>query len=137
MNRTNWKDKDFTMRELCEEMPEIVIFETTENAKEGYQDIQRIFDRAYERVCSSGTDLSQEELSFYLLALALTAPKIDEEVFDHKMNLVTQYRVVLKKNLSVFESWDNDSVMRVKKSIRIACGSRMLLKEKYERYIGE
>ncbi len=137
MNRTNWKDKDFTMRELCEEMPEIVIFETTENAKEGYQDIQRIFDRAYERVCSSGTDLSQEELSFYLLALALTAPKIDEEVFDHKMNLVTQYRAVLKKNLPVFESWDNDSVMRVKKSIRIACESRMLLKEKYERYIGE
>ena len=75
--------------------------------------------------------------SFYLLALARTAAEIDEEVFDHKMNLVMQYRKVLKKNLSVFESWDPDSVKRIKESIRIACENRMLLREKYEDYIGE
>ena len=53
------------------------------------------------------------------------------------MNLVMQYRKVLKKNLSVFESWDPDSVKRIKESIRIACENRMLLREKYEDYIGE
>ncbi len=135
MIRTKFKDQDFTMKELCEEMPKIAIFETTENAKEGYQDIQMIFDRAYERVCASDTELSHEELSYYLLALAGTAPHIDEEVFDHKMNLVTQYRTVLKKNLSAFESWDQDSVSRVRKSIKIACENGILLKEKYEKYI--
>lgn len=77
------------------------------------------------------------ELSFYLLALARTAAEIDEEVFDHKMNLVMQYRKVLKKNLSAFEGWDPDSVKRVKESIRLACENRMLLREKYEDYIGE
>ena len=137
MNRTIFKDQEFTMRELCEEMPKIAIFETTENAKEGYQDIQLFFDRAYERVSASGTELSHEELSFYLLALAGTAPQIDDEVFDHKMNLVTQYRTVLKNNISVFEGWDKDSVRRVRESIKIACESGMLLKEKYEKYIEE
>lgn len=77
------------------------------------------------------------ELSFYLLALARTAAEIDEEVFDHKMNLVMQYRKVLKKNLSAFEGWDPDSVKRVKESIRLACENRVLLREKYEDYIGE
>ena len=108
MKRTDWKDKEFTMMELCEEMPEIAAFETAENAKEGYQDIQKIFAQAYEKVCAPHSDISHEELSFYLLALARTAPEIDEEVFDHKMNLVTQYRKVLKKNLSAFEGWDQD-----------------------------
>lgn len=137
MKRTDWKDKEFTMVELCEEMPEIVAFETAENAKEGYQDIQRIFAQAYEKVCAPHSEISPEDLSFYLLALARTAPEIDEEVFDHKMNLVTQYRKVLKKNLSAFESWNPDSVGRVKESIRIACENRMLLREKYEAYIEE
>ena len=137
MNGTDWKNKEFTMKELCENMPEIVAYETLEHAKEGYQDIQKIFAQAYEKVCASHSDISPEDLSFYLLALARTAPKIDEEVFDHKMNLVTQYRKVLKKNLSAFESWDPDSVKRVKESIRIACENRMLLREKYEDYIRE
>lgn len=137
MKRTDWKDKEFTMVKLCEEMPEIVAFETAENAKEGYQDIQRIFAQAYEKVCAPHSEISHEDLSFYLLALARTAPEIDEEVFDHKMNLVTQYRKVLKKNLSAFKSWDPDSVKRVKESIRIACENRMLLREKYEAYIEE
>lgn len=137
MNGTDWKNKEFTMKELCADMPEIVAYETLEHAKEGYQDIQRIFAQAYEKVCAPHSDISPEDLSFYLLALARTAPKIDEEVFDHKMNLVTQYRKVLKKNLSAFESWDPDSVKRVKESIRIACENRMLLREKYEDYIRE
>lgn len=137
MNGTDWKNKEFTMKELCENMPEIVAYETLEHAKEGYQDIQKIFAQAYEKVCAPHSDISPEDLSFYLLALARTAPKIDEEVFDHKMNLVTQYRKVLKKNLSAFESWDPDSVKRVKESIRIACENRMLLREKYEDYIRE
>lgn len=137
MKRTDWKDKEFTMMELCEEMPEIAAFETAENAKEGYQDIQKIFAQAYEKVCAPHLDISHEELSFYLLALARTAPEIDEEVFDHKMNLVTQYRKVLKKNLSAFEGWDQDSVKRVKESIKIACENRILLREKYEGYIEE
>lgn len=137
MNGTDWKNKEFTMKELCADMPEIVAYETLEHAKEGYQDIQRIFAQAYEKVCAPHSDISHEDLSFYLLALARTAPKIDEEVFDHKMNLVTQYRKVLKKNLSAFESWDTDSVKRVKESIRIACENRMLLREKYEDYIRE
>ncbi len=137
MKRTDWKDKEFTMMELCEEMPEIAAFETAENAKEGYQDIQKIFAQAYEKVCAPHSDISHEELSFYLLALARTAPEIDEEVFDHKMNLVTQYRKVLKKNLSAFEGWDQDSVKRVKESIKIACENRILLREKYEGYIEE
>ena len=128
MKRTDWKDKEFTMMELCEEMPEIAAFETAENAKEGYQDIQKIFAQAYEKVCAPHSDISHEELSFYLL---------DEEVFDHKMNLVTQYRKVLKKNLSAFEGWDQDSVKRVKESIKIACENRILLREKYEGYIEE
>ena len=137
MKRKDWKDKVFTMMELCEEMPEIAAFETAENAKEGYQDIQKIFAQAYEKVCAPHSDISHEELSFYLLALARTAPEIDEEVFDHKMNLVTQYRKVLKKNLSAFEGWDQDSVKRVKESIKIACENRILLREKYEGYIEE
>lgn len=137
MNGTDWKNKEFTMKELCADMPEIVAYETLEHAKEGYQDIQRIFAQAYKKVCAPHSDISHEDLSFYLLALARTAPKIDEEVFDHKMNLVTQYRKVLKKNLSAFESWDPDSVKRVKESIRIACENRMLLREKYEDYIRE
>lgn len=137
MNGTDWKNKEFTMKELCADMPEIVAYETLEHAKEGYQDIQRIFAQAYEKVCAPHSEISPEDLSFYLLALARTAPKIDEEVFDHKMNLVTQYRKVLKKNLSAFESWDPDSVKRVKESIRLACENRMLLREKYEDYIGE
>ena len=137
MKRTDWKDKEFTMMELCEEMPEIAAFETAENAKEGYQDIQKIFAQAYEKVCAPDSDISHEELSFYLLALARSAPEIDEEVFDHKMNLVTQYRKVLKKNLSAFEGWDQDSVKRVKESIKIACENRILLREKYEGYIEE
>ena len=137
MNGTDWKNKEFTMKELCADMPEIVAYETLEHAKEGYQDIQRIFAQAYEKVCAPHSDISHEDLSFYLLALARTAPKIDEEVFDHKMNLVTQYRKVLKKNLSAFESCDPDSVKRVKESIRIACENRMLLREKYEDYIRE
>ena len=103
MNGTDWKNKEFTMKELCADMPEIVAYETLEHAKEGYQDIQRIFAQAYEKVCAPHSDISHEDLSFYLLALARTAPEIDEEVFDHKMNLVTQYRKVLKKNLSAFE----------------------------------
>ena len=53
------------------------------------------------------------------------------------MNLVTQYRKVLKKNLSAFEGWDQDSVKRVKESIKIACENRILLREKYEGYIEE
>ena len=125
------------MKELCEEMPEIAAFETLENAKEGYQDIQLVFDQAYERVYDPEKEPSPEELSFYLLALAGTAPQIDEEVFDHRMNLVTQYRTVLKKNLSFFEAWDKDSVKRVRESIRIACENGMLLREKYEKYIEE
>lgn len=137
MNGTDWKNKEFTMKELCADMPEIVAYETLEHAKEGYQDIQKIFAQAYEKVCAPHSEISPEDLSFYLLALARTAPKIDEEVFDHKMNLVTQYRKVLKKNLSAFESWDPDSVKRVKESIRIACENRMLLREKYEDYIRE
>ena len=137
MKSTDWKDKEFTMMELCEEMPKIAAFETAENAKEGYQDIQRVFAQAYEKVCAHGTDLSHEELSFYLLALARTAPEIDEEVFDHKMNLITQYRKVLKKNLSAFEGWDPDSVKRVKESIKIACENKILLREKYKSYIEE
>ena len=137
MNGTDWKNKEFTMKELCENMPEIVAYETLEHAKEGYQDIQKIFAQAYEKVCASHSDISPEDLSFYLLALARKAPEIDEEVFDHKMNLVTQYRKVLKKNLSAFEGWNTDSVKRVKESIRIACENRMLLREKYEDYIGE
>ena len=92
MKGTDWKDKEFTMKELCAEMPEIAAYETQENAKEGYQDIQKIFAQAYEKVC---------------------AP------------------------LSAFESWDPDSVKRVKESIRIACENRMLLREKYEDYIEE
>lgn len=137
MKGTDWKDKEFTMKELCAEMPEIAAYETQENAKEGYQDIQKIFAQAYEKVCAPHSGISHEDLSFYLLALARTAPEIDEEVFDHKMNLVMQYRKVLKKNLSAFEGWDLDSVKRVKESIRIACENRMLLREKYEDYIGE
>lgn len=137
MKRTDWKDKEFTMVELCEEMPEIVAFETAENAKEGYQDIQRVFAQAYGKVCAPESGISHEDLSFYLLALARTASQIDEEVFDHKMNLITQYRKVLKKNLSEFEGWDPDSVGRVKESIRIACENRILLREKYEAYIEE
>lgn len=137
MNGTDWKNKEFTMKELCADMPEIVAYETLEHAKEGYQDIQRIFAQAYEKVCAPHSDISHEDLSFYLLALARTAQKIDEEVFDHKMNLVMQYRKVLKKNLSAFEGWDTDSVKRVKESIRLACENRMLLREKYEDYIGE
>ena len=137
MNGTDWKNKEFTMKELCADMPEIVAYETLEHAKEGYQDIQRIFAQAYEKVCAPHSEISHEDLSFYLLALARTAPEIDEEVFDHKMNLVTQYRKVLKKNLSAFEGWDPDSVKRVKESIRLACESRMLLREKYEDYIRE
>lgn len=137
MKSTDWKDKEFTMMELCEEMPKIAAFETAENAKEGYQDIQKIFAQAYEKVCAPQSEISPEDLSFYLLALARTAPQIDEEVFDHKMNLVTQYRKVLKKNLSAFEGWDPDSVKRVKESIKIACEQRILLREKYEGYIEE
>ena len=137
MNGTDWKNKEFTMKELCADMPEIVAYETLEHAKEGYQDIQRIFAQAYEKVCAPHSGISHEDLSLYLLALARTAPEIDEEVFDHKMNLVTQYRKVLKKNLSAFESWDPDSVGRVKESIRIACENRILLREKYEDYIRE
>lgn len=137
MNGTDWKNKEFTMKELCENMPEIVAYETLEHAKEGYQDIQKIFAQAYEKVCAPHSDISPEDLSFYLLALARTAPEIDEEVFDHKMNLVMQYRKVLKKNLSVFDGWDMDSVKRVKESIRIACENRILLREKYEDYIRE
>ena len=35
MNGTDWKNKEFTMKELCADMPEIVAYETLEHAKEG------------------------------------------------------------------------------------------------------
>ncbi len=137
----NWKskfgDSDFTMRQLCEEMPEIVDFETKDNAKEGYQDIQIIFNYAHDRADHMDMSMNSEELSWYLLSLAKTAPLIDEEVFDHRMNLISHYRQVLKKVLPFIDSWDRDAADRVRESIKLACDARILISEKYEDYFKE
>ena len=125
------------LRSLFTALPEIFRFETQENQKEHYQELQELLGEVAGQVAK--WDFSDPErasdLTGYLLMLAESIPEIDEEVFDHKMNLVREYRKTLKAFLAVYPALDGDSGQRLCESIRLACEHKVLLREKYEAYL--
>ena len=137
------------LRSLFANLPEVFRRETLENHKEHYQELQEllreIFRQMNERELSDEENL--EEISCYLLSLSKTIPEIDEEAFDHKMNVVKQYRQMLKAFLALYgdelagfgqagtPSDRAAAFEKVRESIRLAADSRALLREKYEQYL--
>ena len=161
------------LRSLFVNMPEVFRYETRFNEKEHYQELQEMLREAAGVVNAWDFADAQRfpDLTHYLLMLAQIVPEIDEEVFDHKMNVVKQYRSTLKALLQVpgiaekLEAFSKESPEdlpreeqslkaalktaitgqepqktledfdRLRESIRLACSSRVLLREKYERYL--
>ena len=77
---------------------------------------------------------TREDLSWYLLALTRTIPEVDEEVFDHRMNLVRQYRNTLKRVLPYYGKMRQEEQERIRESIRGACREKILIADKYTAY---
>ncbi len=134
--KREWGEPVQDLRSLCIRMPGIVRFETKENRKEGYQEIQAVFRNIYDQTVwlDPAEADSAEELSWYLLALSRTIPEIDEEVYDHRMNLVRQYRSTLRRALPFYASFSAEAQQRVQESIRSACREKILIAEKYTAY---
>ena len=119
------------MKALAEEMPALIRFETEENQKNGYQTIQQIFARAAQEMKEQPLVSQQERTAYYMEALASCAPLIDKEVFDHYKNLEHQYKDVLHQIAGCLDQFQPDCRKMIRDSIRKACGSRMILAEKY------
>ena len=152
-------DKSGLLDSFAIALPEVFRRETLENQKEHYQELQELLGKMASMAGS--WDLSDPErlwsLSGYLLLLARTALEIDEEVFDHRMNVVREYRRILKAFLAV--PWarqalgaavqeplpscladlpketGREALERVRESIQLACENKILLREKYEPYL--
>lgn len=120
-----------SMKTLVEQMPERIRFETVENKKNGYQDIQEIFAQAAEQIESVQPLEEQESVSYYMEALSLCAPLIHKEVFDHYKNLEIQYKHILHRVCSYIDAFEPECQARIERSIRTACENRMILAEKY------
>ena len=134
--KREWGEPVQDMRSLCVRMPGIVRFETTQNQKEGYQEIQSVFRKVYEQAVwmDPAREEMRDDLSWYLLALSRTIPEVDEEVFDHRMNLVRQYRSTLRRVLPYYGKMNREEQERVRESIRGACREKILIAEKYTAY---
>ncbi len=134
--------------------PEVFRNETIYNKKEHYQELQGLLKEAMCTVESwnFADRKNLPGLSACLVMLAAIIPEIDEEVFDHKMNAVRYYRRTLKDVLQVY----GDDLLRVKRagedagmtetgygkalegiraSICLACEHRVLIREKYKKYL--
>ena len=144
---------------LFADLPEVFRQETQENHKEHYQELQELLSGIAAQV--EAWDFSDPERFFdlcaYLLMLARVVPEIDEEVFDHKMNVVRQYRRTLKALLcvpwareaatlpesaplppclsSLPESKGREALSRLRESIGLCCENRVLLAEKYASFL--
>lgn len=119
------------MHLLAREMPGLVRFETEQNQKNRYQEIQQIFGKAAQQIRQKPFLDNQEDVAWYLTALVECAPLIDKEVFDHYKNLELQYKEVLHAivdKLPLFQPADRQMICA---TIRKACDSRMILREKY------
>lgn len=119
------------MKQLAQEMPEIIRFETEENQKNGYQKIQQVFAKAAGEIRQKPLLDEQEAVAWYLEALAECAPRIDKEVFDHYKNLELQYKDVLHEIAGQLDRFRPEWRSMIRDSIRKACDSRMILREKY------
>lgn len=119
------------MEQLAREMPELIRYETEKNQKNGYQDIQLIFAKAAREIREKPLCDEQEKVAWYLTALAECAPLIDKEVFDHYKNLELQYKDVLHEVAGQLGQFRPEWRDMIRASIRKACDSRMILREKY------
>ena len=95
------------------------------------QTIQQIFARAAQEMKEQPLVSQQERTAYYMEALASCAPLIDKEVFDHYKNLEHQYKDVLHQIAGCLDQFQPDCRKMIRDSIRKACGSRMILAEKY------
>ena len=128
------QQKEIDFKCLAEEMPVIIRFETEENNKNGYQDIQEVFRRAAAQ--AEGMDLlsHQEETACYMSALVKSAPLISREMFDHYKNLELQYKNILHRVVPLLDKFQPEYGSRIRETIKAACGERMILAEKYSAY---
>lgn len=119
---------------LAESMPSILDYETEKNKKNGYQDIQQVFFRYGAAAAELDAIREQNTISLYLSTLSACIPLIDEEVFDHRMNLVTQYRSLLRRILPFLSEYSEENRSLISISIASAIQSGTLLREKYQKY---
>lgn len=126
------------MKNLREEMPSVMEYETEVNKKEGYNRIQEIFAEAGKAASGLSFEKNPEELADYMTALALCGQLIDEEVFDHYKNLEAAFKKVLHRmadpavpgRLTV-NIGSEPAERRIGKAICTACDAGMILEEKY------
>ena len=137
--RQNW-ERAADYRSLSQDLPEVFRYET-ENNKEHYQELQVLLRDVFEHVKDLDPAVEKDlgPISWYLLGLAMTIPEIDEEVYDHKRNLVNQYQVILRRVLPLFcedgSIRDEQVRSRIRSSIAAACACGAILREKYERLL--
>lgn len=135
-----YRKKGFTtMAELAKAMPLWVRYETEINGKEGYNQIQAVFAEA--KTAAEGMTFEEDspELAAYMTALAQCGGLIDEEVFDHYKNLERDFKEVLHRLADpkcpgrlLGKIGDSQAAASIGRAILVACGSRMILKEKYQ-----
>lgn len=119
---------------LAERMPSALRYETEENHKNAYQEIQQIFSIYGEAAGKLHPIKEQGTLCLYLTTLSTCIPLVDEEVFDHRMNLVQQYRELLRHVLPSLPEYSHENQKKLSRSIADAIQSKTLLKEKYQKF---
>lgn len=128
------QQKEIDFKCLAEKMPGIIRFETDENNKNGYQNIQEVFRRAATQAAKMELLSHQEETACYMKALVESAPLISKEMFDHYKNLELQYKGVLHRTVPLLDQFQPQYGMQIRESIKTACEKRMILTEKYSAY---
>ena len=132
--KTFLQQKEIDFKCLAEEMPVIIRFETEENNKNGYQDIQEVFRRAAAQAEGMELLAHQEETACYMKALVESAPLISKEMFDHYKNLELQYKRVLHRAVPLLDKFEPRYGKEIRATIKKACKERMILVEKYSAY---
>lgn len=128
------QQKEIDFKCLAQEMPVIIRFETEENNKNGYQDIQEVFRRAAAQAEKMELLAKQEETACYMKALVESAPLISKEMFDHYKNLELQYKSILHRAVLLLDKFEPEYGRKIRETIKTACEKRMILVEKYSAY---